>query len=332
VKLPLTSILESPTVRTLSRNLDQRSSCSGSLIELRPGGQRALFLVHDGDGETLLYLNLALRMPDDMAVFGIEPRRLKRVPLAHANVEDMAAFYVEEVRKKQPCGPYLLGGMCAGGVIAYEMASQLVRSGESVNVVFLLDAAKPKAQKRRGRIAKMRLGRLNQTLADARKSERAPFRRAGIVVRSVSQKLTNTLLWEISQQATQWSVRARFWLLREVLSRGLEWPRFMPALSVRQIYDSAEARYIPKPLPVQSIVLVRAQTGEANDTPYRNIYADETFGWSEVAGTLAVVDVEGGHSTMLQEQFVDSLVDALTPFLEPNVERIVESSLQMAVV
>ena len=81
------------------------------------------------------------------------------VPLAHARIEDMAAFYIDQVRKKQPHGPYRLGGMCAGGVIAYEMASQLVRAGESVELVAILDAATPQAAKRPGRIARQRLGR-----------------------------------------------------------------------------------------------------------------------------------------------------------------------------
>ena len=143
---------------------------SGALIELRHGGPRNLFLVHDGEGDTLLYLNFARRMPDDLAVFAIEPRRLARVPLAHASIEDMAAFYIEEVRKKQPSGPYLLGGLCAGGVIAYEMASQLVRAGESVELVALLETATPKAPMKRGRIREQRLNRLKEAIANARKS------------------------------------------------------------------------------------------------------------------------------------------------------------------
>src|SRR5271163_3667415 len=144
---------------------------SGALIELRHGGPRNLFLVHDGEGDTLLYLNFARRMPDDLAVFAIEPRRLARVPLAHASIEDMAAFYVEEVRKKQPSGPYLLGGLCAGGVIAYEMASQLVRSGETVELVAMLDAVVPGIQERPGRKTEQRLERLKGAVAHGQRSE-----------------------------------------------------------------------------------------------------------------------------------------------------------------
>ena len=39
-----------------------------------------------------------------------------------------------------------VGGMCAGGVIAYEMAVQLISLGETVKLVALLDAATPHAR------------------------------------------------------------------------------------------------------------------------------------------------------------------------------------------
>jgi FkbH-like protein len=316
VRLPLTCILESPTVRALSRRLEQeRNHRPESLVELRRGGARNLFLVHDGDGETLLYLNLARRMPDDLAVFGIEPRRLRGVPLAHASIEDMAASYVEQVRKRQPHGPYLFAGMCAGGVIAYEMASQLVHAGENVDLLALLDSAKPKAQKKAWRVAEQRLGRMKQVFAVVQNRELSLLERVR-AIGAVVRKLGNALLWEISHRIKRWSVRVRFRLLQGLLTRELGWPKFAPALTVREIYDTAEALYTPKLLSIPFIVLLRGLEGEGNDTPYRHIYADEAFGWRAVAPGLTVVDVSGGHSSMLQEGFVDSLAKALMPFVQ----------------
>lgn len=316
VRLPFVTILEASTVRALSRHLEhQHNRRFGSLIELKRGGPRKLFLVHDGEGETLLYLNLARRMPDDLAVFGIEPRRLPGVPLAHTKIEDMAAFYVERMRKQQPNGPYLLGGMCAGGVIAYEMASQLVRNGENVDLLVLLDAARPKAPKRPGRETRQRLGRLRQALAETKETAASPLRRAEALVATITGKVRNALVWEISQRGRQLLVRARFRLLHEILARDLAWPRFVRQLSAHQIYDSAEAHYTPQPLSISSLVLMRARHGEAGDTPYREVYADDTFGWDAVTHCVAVIDVEGGHFTMLQEGQVDSLAADLLPFL-----------------
>ena len=90
---------------------------------------------------------------------------------------------------------------------------------------------------------------------------------------------------------------------------------YIPPLSVREIYDTAESTYAPENLLTPNVVLVRARVGEGGDTPYCQIYADETFGWDAVTENIAVVDVEGGNSSMLQEPFVDSLAAALTPRL-----------------
>jgi thioesterase domain-containing protein len=108
-----------------------------------------------------VYLHLARSMPGDLAVFGITPHNIPGAPLAETRIEDMAGFYVSEMRIKQPRGPYLLGGLCAGGVISYEMALQLLHAGETVEVVALLDAATPQALKRRDQP----FGRLKRAIA-----------------------------------------------------------------------------------------------------------------------------------------------------------------------
>ena len=287
----------------------QRIEQFAPLIELKPGGPANLFLVHDGDGNTHVYLNLARGMPDGIAVFGIAPRSIAGVPLAYTHIEDIASSYVEEVRKRQPRGPYLLGGLCAGGVIAHEMASQLVDAGEIVKLVVLLDAATPQAAKR----GRRRFHRLKLAIAKACERERSTFGQLRSVVATVSWKLVNLIEWEVMEHAGRWWVRARFLLLHQLLARQLPWPRYVSELSLRQIYESAEANFVPKPLSGVPTVLVRARrrTPILSDTPYRVIYADETLGWGSTTQDLAVLDVDGGHSTMLEEPFVKSLAVAL---------------------
>jgi FkbH-like protein len=319
-KMPLTAILEHPTVRSLALAIDaqqiagsDRGPGSEVLVELKPGGERHFFLIHDGDGETLLYRNLARRMPEHVSVFGIEPRRLTGVPLAHTRIEDMAKFYINEMRNRQPRGPYLLGGLCAGGVIAYEMASQLKSAGEAVQLVALFDAAKPRARKRVGRISKQRAKRLEALFAGIRGEHGISVPRLYASFKAASAKLMNALAWEVSSRAKRLTTRVRFRVLQRMLQGGHAWPSTVPELTVREIYDSAEAHYSPKALSDAGIMLLRAQSGDSDDQPYREVYADETFEWRSVAKDIAVVDVKGGHSSMLQEPFVESLVKALTP-------------------
>jgi FkbH-like protein len=330
VKLRLTTILDSPTIRALSTHLEPRATeRSGTLIELRRGGLRNLFLIHDGDGETLLYLNLARRLPDDFNIIGVEPRRIVGVPLAHTRIEDMAAAYIDDIRAKQPFGPYLLGGMCAGGVIAYEISSQLGNAGERVELLAMLDAATPQASKRSGRISQQRFGRLAQVVADGRSTRRSIIERGIFISSAILRKLTNALVWETTNRINRWWVRTRFRLLHVLLARGRRWPRLVPELSVREIYDSAEALYIPKPLAGVTAVLVRARAGEGIDTPYREIYADESLGWGSITDALSVVDVDGGHSSMLQEPFVASLSAALVPYLVHEYKTVHKRQVEM---
>jgi len=289
---------------------------SDVLIELKRGGPRNFFLVHGADGDPLVYSSLARHMPDDLAVFGIKPRSIPRISVAHARIEDMAGFYVDEVRKKQPHGPYLLGGQCAGGLIAYEMALQLSRAGESLEFLALLEAATPQAPMRRWRTTKKRFGDL---VADARDRERLPFAQWRLFV-GVLRELVNAPARKIGHLGERWWVSARFHLLQQVLARQLPWPEHIRELSPLQIYESAATRYVPKPLRNTSVVLVRAQrrTIFIEDTPFRAIYADEKFGWGEIIKDLAVVDVDGGHSTMMQEPFVGTLATALMFYINPK--------------
>jgi len=195
------------------------------------------------------------------------------------------------------------------------MAAQLVHVGETVDLVALLDANAPQAPKRAGRITKQRLGRLTHVLKES-KGELTAVERAMLVAQAAGQKLLNALVWEIRKHSTNLSVHARFILLHELLSRDAAWPSFVPELTAHQILNSAQACYVPKPLSISSIVLARAHAGEGIDTPYSSIYADETLGWDAVAKNLTIVDVDGGHSSMLQETFVGSLAKALTPFVQ----------------
>jgi thioesterase domain-containing protein len=319
VTLPLTTILSSPTIRTLAQHVGaQGVHTAEALVALKDGSSRNLFLVHDGDGETLLYTNIARRLSDDVAVFGINPRTMPNIPLAHTRVEDMASFYIERIREKQPQGPYLLGGMCAGAVIAYEMANQLVHQGERVDFVLLLDAATPQAQHKSHLAAKHRLARFSQTIKDERSSDVRAGERVRRLLFAASKKAWNLLSWEATSKFTKWSALARFRLLQTLLARRKPWPRSVPGLTVRQIYEFAEAAYIPQRILGTNVVLVRASTGESGDTPYVDLYSDNTLGWGAVVTDLRIADVDGGHYSMLQEPFVEHLAQTLEGLFTPE--------------
>jgi thioesterase domain-containing protein len=222
----------------------------------------------------------------------------------------MASYYLEAIRQKQPHGPYYLGGMCAGGVIAYEMARQLEATGEGVELVVLLDSALPTTPKRRGRITRQRMGRLSQLVAQ--RAGKGTFE----LVTAVLRKFFDAAVWEMAQRVRRWSVRGRFRLLRFLLDRELAWPKLIPGLTVRQIYDAAESGYLPRPAPLPAVMLVRARVGQAGDVPFREVYADEALGWGRVIDHLLIEDVDGGHYTMLQEPFAEKVAEKMAIILD----------------
>ncbi len=183
---------------------------------------------------------------------GIKPSRLPRVPLAHTRIEDMASFYIEEIRKKQPHGPYLLAGMCAGGLIAYEMASQLVQAGETVDLVALLDAVTPQAPKN-GTRAENRAGGMKQSLMAFEQGDLTPAERARAVVQTISQKLVYAFTWRYWHYRNFGiGLRAPDLLFCAFCFRmTLPWPGFVPELKVKEIlYFALGTLQPPKALPV----------------------------------------------------------------------------------
>ena len=51
----------------------------------------------------------------------------------------MATHYLDEMRTVQRQGPYCVGGFSFGGLVAYEMAQQLLARGEEVGLLVLFD-------------------------------------------------------------------------------------------------------------------------------------------------------------------------------------------------
>jgi FkbH-like protein len=330
VRLPMSTILETPTVRTLADRLASanRTGSRQSLKLLRAGkdGGPALFLVHDGDGETLLYLNLARRLPDDVAVYGLEPLGTDRCPMLHTSIPEMAAHYIDRVREVRPAGPYLLGGLCAGGVIAFEMGLQLRAAGQPVGLVILLDAADARAKGKPYLGLRRRLARFSQALrgqtpaaagpgaagsdvtpGTAAGPSRAPGGRLKRLVRTALTKLANVVRYEVTEYKRRVARAAKIRTLRATAG-GPAADRI--DLTVRDLYEHAEQGYAPATRLDAATLLIRAG-GDGKDytadEPLLARLRDPDFGWGRrlAAGRpLEILDAPGGHGGMLQEPHV----------------------------
>jgi thioesterase domain-containing protein len=96
--------------------------------------------VHAGGGNVVGFYDLAQQFEEDQPFYGLQAAGLVEGQEALERIEDMAALYLDAIRKLQPQGPYLIGGYSSGGIIAFEMAQQLSRQGEEVGVLAMLDS------------------------------------------------------------------------------------------------------------------------------------------------------------------------------------------------
>ena len=141
VRLPLSTLLEGRTIAHLADCIERRRAWA-PLVVLHPDGEGTpLFLVHPAGGNVLCYRQLAGQL--GRPVYGLQATGLDGERPALDSVRAMATLYIQALRQKRPQGPYLLGGWSSGGVIAFEMASQLEELGESVERVVLIDTPAP---------------------------------------------------------------------------------------------------------------------------------------------------------------------------------------------
>ncbi|MEP9415083.1 amino acid adenylation domain-containing protein [Gordonia sp. VNQ95] len=102
-----------------------------------------LWCVHPAGGLAADYRTLA-RGLDSSTVIGLQlPNLTDPSKPVLDTIEAIAAEHLSAIRVRQPRGPYRLAGWSVGGVIAQEIARQLIADGQRVEQLVLLDARVP---------------------------------------------------------------------------------------------------------------------------------------------------------------------------------------------
>ncbi|HST62436.1 MAG TPA: AMP-binding protein, partial [Longimicrobium sp.] len=140
----LAHVFSHPTVESLAARLAgvDEGHRSDRAIAIRPSGsQPPLFLAYEGAGSIAYAQVLHPHIDAEIPVYAL-PSPSPAEPPLHT-VEGMAARLVRMIREVQPSGPYRLAGWSFGGVLAYEVAAQLIGRDEVVEFVGMFDSGFP---------------------------------------------------------------------------------------------------------------------------------------------------------------------------------------------
>ena len=311
--LPLAALFEEPTVAHLARRLEAGAGPRWvSLVPLQPqGAALPLFCVHPIGGEVLCYQPLVQRLGPGQPFYALQaPALADAGGASHASIEQMAALYLSEIRALQPRGPYLLGGLSFGGVVAFEMAQQLTRAGEEVPLVLLLDTAVPAGHDDPPPVDPAAL------IAGL---SREQARQHGHDLALTAEELAGLPLDEQLARALA-ELRAL-----GVVGDEIDLPLFRHFITGYGTRRDAVERYRALPYPGRLAMFRSSEVdGEllAGSPPeWQRNFADPTYGWGPLAGGgVEVFRVPGYHETMVMEPNVRELARLIHALLAAPAE------------
>jgi thioesterase domain-containing protein len=248
------------------------------------GSETPLFLVHDGDGSIQYAHVLAWQIGAEIPVHALPP--LLDDACSLRTVPDMAARLVRMIQSVQPAGPYRIAGWSFGGLLAYEVAAQLIGRNQAVEFLGLIDTPWPNAGRRDAEAPRPSLAQLRRILGMNEGSEPA-----------LREFVSTSDLTELDA------------LLRAGHQAGLFPGPFSAEEVVRLrqavwIYPPAQSDYAPPRLPIP-VSYFRATQGSGTDA---------CDGWRALLtdASLRVTPVPGTHWSMMEPDHIPVLGEALT--------------------
>lgn len=293
---PMSILLKYPTISSLTGLLRKESSVSDleDLAALRAAGSKPpLFLAPGSGSDAITFLELANALSDAQPVYGLEDFQIGTPQSIYANgIHVAAGKFITAMKKVQPSGPYYLGGHSFGGVVAFEVACQLMQAGDEVGLLMAFDSSVPKNKYKTGTLDK-----------------RFQTHRANLDGKTLSEMI----------QYFGERVKRRIQLLSKK-----KWVQRIYKLKIIQDHLWVDRRRYP----LMARSNYRAGIFNGDLFVYRALVKpiaktwDITDAWPEfVTGRVTYFDVPGNHLTMLRQPYVAQLAALVTEHLGQALER-----------
>lgn len=280
-RLAFAAVFQHPTIEKLAAVVQpDQTPPEHFVVPIQPqGGRRPFFCVNGYS----TFRPLASYLGLDQPFFGIPVPDGTTISTPY-RMEEVAAKLIRIVRSIQPEGPYVLGGWCLAGLIAYEMAQQLRAQGQEVTFVALFDVPTRTIYRRSG---------LENVLVKMR-GQLAAFSSGSMLVR-LRQVMTS-----IGIRLHRW-----FWLKAYASYVPRDSALWDKARSPEMVMRMAAESYKPKPFD-GSLLMFRPLRQATGPNPRENSF------WRSLArGGLTSIDVPGDHISMFNEQNVGVIAEQM---------------------
>jgi thioesterase domain-containing protein len=138
---PVSLVFQAPTIDGMAQRVRRLISSASSVVCIQENGSLPPFFC-GGSMRQLLDLSRGLGSDQpffQLDAFALQQQRFSANEAVYASVPDLAARFRHDILSIQPAGPYFLGGMCEGGIIALEIALQLQDEGHEVALLAEFD-------------------------------------------------------------------------------------------------------------------------------------------------------------------------------------------------
>ncbi len=136
-------VKSSDSVPETAEPLAKKSTWNTVVPFNREGELPPFFCVSGLGGNPMIFLHLSKLLGKNQPFYALQFRGVDGIMTPHNRVEDMAEEFLNDIRKVHPEGPYYLGGYSFGGLVAYEIIQRLLKNGDSVGGLVLIDTFIP---------------------------------------------------------------------------------------------------------------------------------------------------------------------------------------------
>ena len=322
VRLPVSTLLQTTTIKGLAQVIiaGEATRLARPITTMSAHGRKPAFVFLHGDysGCGFYCRGIAEHFDRDRPFLVIPCHGLEDDP--PRTIETMAADRVSQLLADRLDAPFILGGYCNGGLIAYEMACQLERLGRRVPCVLVIEAAANNPQHR----LLQSMFRFHGLLHGFTAQERMAF---GVTALRVVQAMEEAGSWVPLRSIQGWRDRASAMLkrlyrihrikrrlMKESLGPDSKRKAESPATEgsresfLIDIYAQAVRGYKPPRFGGKVVVLTTSHLE-------RRFPGDPLAGWGQVAAKAMACSIPGDHLTCITEHGA-TLASTMTRLLD----------------